>query len=598
MSSSNRLTDAQKAQLDSFLSTLQPEQLAWVEGYVAGLSKSGAVKKPSGISINPEAIRVASQNPSLTILFGTHTGRSEGIARDLSKKAISAGLSTSVYNMQDYNTKQLKSEKNVAIIVSTHGEGDPPVQAEDFWAFVKGKRAPKMDGVQFSVLALGDKSYEKFCQTGVDIDEAFRKNGATPILPVVKCDVDFETEAEEWTQKLIDELSSVAVTNGQPVVLDDAPEVEESQYTKTNPFYATILDKVVLNGAGSSKEVMHIELSLEGSGLHYHPGDAIGIYTDNPPELVEGIVAKTAFSAHEEVEVKAGKVTFEQALRNHVEITVLNRDVLNQFAELTQSEDLKTLLGDREKLNAYLYGHDLLDLIVHFPGKFKAQELVNILRKLPPRMYSISSSEDYVPEEVHITVAAVRYEKYNRQRKGAASTFLADRSNVDDQVPVFIDHNPNFKLPENTNTPIIMVGPGTGIAPFRSFLQQSEVDDRHGRSWLFFGDQHFFTDFLYQVEWQKWLKTGHLEKLSVAFSRDQEEKIYVQHRMYENKAELYKWLEKGAIIYVCGDMKHMAKDVESTLVKIVQEEGSRSESEAKEYIKNLHKQKRYQLDVY
>lgn len=598
MSSNNRLTDAQKAQLDSFLSTLQPEQLAWVEGYVAGLSTGRPGKKTGGISLSPNEIRVAPKNPALTILYGTHTGRSEGIARNLSKKAISAGVSTSVFNMQDYNTKQLKKEQNVAIIVSTHGEGDPPVQAEDFWDFVRGKRAPKLDGTNFSVLALGDKSYEKFCQTGVDIDEAFRKNGANPILPIVKCDVDFESDAEDWTKNLIEELSNQGMTNGQPVVLDDDPVIEESKYSKTNPFYATILDKVVLNGAGSSKEVMHIELSLEDSGLHYHPGDSIGIYTDNPPELVDEIVAKAGFSAHEEVEVKAGKITFEQALRNHLEITVLNRDVLKQYAELTKSEELLALLGDRDKLNAYLYGHDLLDLIVQFPGEITAQQLVNILRKLPPRMYSISSSEEFVPEEVHITVAAVRYEKYNRKRKGAASTFLADRCEVDDQVPVFIDHNPNFKLPENTNTPVIMVGPGTGIAPFRSFLQQSEMDDRHGRSWLFFGDQHFFTDFLYQVEWQKWLKTGHLEKLDVAFSRDQDEKVYVQHRMYENKTDLFKWLEKGAIVYVCGDMKHMAKDVENTLVKIIQEEGKQTEKEAKDYIKNLHKQKRYQLDVY
>lgn len=598
MSSINRLTDAQKAQLDSFLGTLLPEQLTWVEGYIAGISQGKSQKRTSGISINPSALRVASENPSLTILYGTHTGRSETLARELSKKAISAGLSTTVSNMQDYNTKKIKSEKNIAVIVSTHGEGDPPVQAEDFWGYVRGKRAPKMEGINFSVLALGDKSYEKFCQTGVDIDESFRKHGAKAILPIVKCDVDFETEAEEWSKNLIEELSRQGLNTGQPVQLDDEPVIEESKYSKTNPFYATILDKVTLNGKGSDKEVLHLELSLEGSGLHYHPGDAIGIYCNNPPELVENIIAKTGFSANDEVEVKAGKISFEKALINHLEITVLNRDVIKQYAYLINSEELKTMMTDRDTLKAYLFGHDILDLIVQYPGKFTPQELVNILRKLPPRMYSISSSEAYVPEEVHITVAAVRFEKYKRKRVGAASTFLADRSDVDEQIPVFIDHNPNFKLPENTNTPIIMVGPGTGIAPFRAFLQQSEADDRHGRSWLFFGDQHFFTDFLYQVEWQKWLKTGHLEKLHVAFSRDQEEKVYVQHKIYENKVEFFKWLEKGAIVYVCGDMKRMAKDVENTIVKVIMEEGNRTESEAKEYLKNLHKQRRYQLDVY
>lgn len=596
MSSNNRLSDAQQAQLDSLISTLQPGQIAWIEGYLSGLSK--AKTNGSTTTFDASSLRMVSANPSLTILFGTHTGRSETIARQLSKKAIEAGITTVVTNMQDYNTKALSKEKNIAVIVSTHGEGDPPVQAEDFWEFIRGKRAPKLDGIHTAVLALGDKSYEKFCQTGIEIDEAFRKLGAKPIIPVLPCDVDFEEDANTWINSVVNEIAKTAASAQSTQITTEVPTTETSSYSKTNPYYATVLEKINLSGKGSNKEVYHIELSLEGSGLHYQPGDSIGIYSDNPPELVQQIISKTGFSSSDEVEVKAGKVTFEQALRNHVEITVLNRDVLKKYAELINSEELKLLLTNRDELNAYLYGHDLLDLITSYKGTYSAQELINSLRKLPPRMYSISSSEKFTPDEVHITVAIVRFEKYNRVRHGAASTFLSDRIDIDENVPVFIDHNPMFKLPENTNTPIIMVGPGTGVAPFRAFMQQREAENIIGKSWLFFGDQHFFTDFSYQTEWQKWLKTGNLEKLSVAFSRDQEQKIYVQHRMYEQKQELYKWLEKGANIYICGDMKRMAKDVEQTLTKIIQEEGKRSEEQARDYIKQLYKQKRYQLDVY
>ncbi len=600
MSSKNRLSETQQDQLDNLIGSLQQEQLAFVEGYISGFNraKQNGFPKAGAPSIDPSALRLVSSNPSLTILYGTHTGRSETVARKLSQKAVAAGISTVVTNMADYNTKSLKNEKNIAVIVSTHGEGDPPVQAEDFWEFIRGKRAPKLEGVQTAVLALGDKSYEKYCQTGIDIDEAFQKLGAHALLPIVKCDVDFEEEAESWTSHLVEELVKAGLNTEQPVNIQPEEAIEESQYSKTNPYYATVLEKIKLSGQGSEKEIYHIELSLEDSGLHYQPGDSIGIYSDNPPVLVNHILERVGFAPSETVTIKAGEVSIEKALRNHVEITVLNRDVLTQYAELIQSEDLKALVADRKQLSEYLYGHDLLDVITTYPGTFTAQQLVDILRTLPPRMYSISSSEDYVPEEVHITVAAVRYEKYDRERHGAASTFLSDRIKIDEQIPVFIDKNPMFKLPEDPNVPVIMVGPGTGVAPFRAFLQQREADNLSGKTWLFFGEQRFFTDFSYQTDWQKWLKKGTLEKLSVAFSRDQDEKIYVQHRIYENKKEVYQWLEKGAYFYICGDMKHMAKDVESTLIRIVSEEGNMTETDAKKFIRDLHKQKRYQLDVY
>ncbi len=360
---------------------------------------------------------------------------------------------------------------------------------------------------------------------------------------------------------------------------------------------ATVLEKVKITGADSDKEVYHLELSLEGSGLEYEPGDSVGIFTKNPDVLVEQILEKTGFDPEQKVDIGEEEYTIKDALTYHLEITILTFDLLRKYQEKTQNTELLKLINDDKLSDDYLYGHDVLDLIEDFPYDWNANKLVQVLRPIPPRLYSISSSMESVGEEVHATVSVVRYERKNRLRNGACSSYLADSVEIEEQVPIYIDKNPSFKLPAN-GSKVIMVGAGTGVAPYRAFMQHRESLGIKGESWLFFGDRRFSADFLYQTEWQKLLKSEYLSKMDVAFSRDQEEKIYVQHKLKENQKELFEWIENGAHFYLCGDMKYMAKDVNKTLLEIIQAQGGVSEEQAEKYVKNLKREKRFQTDVY
>jgi len=336
---------------------------------------------------------------------------------------------------------------------------------------------------------------------------------------------------------------------------------------------------------------------LEGSGLSYEPGDSVGVFTNNPHSLVDQIIKKTGLDPEQMVDVAAGEVSVKEAITYHLEITVLTYDLVRKYQEKTQNKKLEKLLSDDQLMDDYLYGHDLLDLIEEYPFEWNANKLVEILRPLPPRLYSISSSQKSVEDELHATISVVRYEKRNRERLGACSSHLAHDIDLYDEVPVYIDKNPGFKLPPN-GSKIIMVGAGTGVAPYRAFMQQRESLGQKGNTWLFFGDRHFKSDFLYQTEWQKLLKTKHLEKLNVAFSRDQKEKVYVQHKLQDNQEEVFDWIEGGAYFYLCGDMKNMAKDVNKTLLEIIQTQGGVSKEKAAAYFKQLKREKRFQTDVY
>ena len=378
-------------------------------------------------------------------------------------------------------------------------------------------------------------------------------------------------------------------------------ESPTSQYSKSHPFKAEVLEQFVLNGRGSEKEVHHLELSLEESGLIYEPGDALGVLPSNDPDMVDEVMAATGLSGDVEVETWDGPLTLHQALTSHYEITTLTRPILKKWAEVTDAKDLSALFDDgkRDELNEFLYGRELIDILLSHSAKGLAPaDFLALLRKLPPRLYSIASSLKANPEEVHLTVGATRYTSHGRDRKGVASIYLADRIEADGTVPVYVDNNKNFKLPSDPSTPIIMVGPGTGVAPFRAFVQERAETGATGDNWLFFGDQHFNTDFYYQTEWQRFLKDGVLSKLDVAFSRDQADKVYVQHRMQEQSEALYDWMERGAHFYVCGDEKHMAHDVHDTLIQIFADHGGTSRDEAEEKVKQLQKDKRYQRDVY
>lgn len=585
----NPLNEKQIGALEQLTNSITREQLLWINGYFQGLLVSAG-------NVQTTPVTNQANKKQLKILFGTHTGRSKAIATVLAKTLSGKGVEANVQALDEYKVRQLGAEKNVVFIVSTHGEGEPPAMAEEFYGFITGKRAPKLTDLNYSVVALGDKSYKHFCKTGVDIDSALQNLGAKSILPVLTLDVDLEDDAERWINQFTEIFSeaSESSSSAQPATL----ALKSDTYSRKNPFKATVIDKVRITGRTSDKEVYHVELSLEGSGITYEPGDSVGIWANNPPQLVDEIINQQGFSGEENVQLKDEIFSLREVLTERLEITILNREVIQKYLEKTQNTELLKVVENEELLDKYLYGNDILDLLLEFPFQFSAQDLVEVLRNFPPRLYSISSSQDAVGDEVHITVATVRYSHKGRNRGGACSTYLADRIEVDSEVSIFIEKNPAFKLPEKHETPVILIGAGTGVAPFRSFLQHREANNVKGKTWLFFGERRFHSDFLYQLEWQKLLKDGFLERIDVAFSRDQEQKVYVQHRLFEKQQEVFQWLNKGAHIYLCGDMKQMARDVQETLLRIFEIQGGMTPEKAMEYIKALKKEKRLQLDVY
>ena len=579
--------------LNRLLPTFTESQKVWLSGYLAG-----AASPLDSVLGAPNQEGTASKE--VTILYGSQTGNAQGLAKKASKSLENKGFQVTVSSMNDFKPNNIKKVKNLLILVSTHGEGDPPDNAITFHEFIHGKRAPKLDELNFSVLSLGDSSYEFFCQTGKQFDARLEELGGTRLYPRFDCDLDYDEPAAEWLAGVISSLGEAK--SGSPALTQAAAtQTVESTYSRTNPFRAEVLDNINLNGRGSNKETRHLELSLEGSGLSFEPGDSLGIYPENDLTLVDQLLEELKWNPEESVTInKQGDVlSLKDALITYYEITTLTKPLLEKAAKLSANNDLQELVINSENLKAYLEGHDLLDVVREFgPWNSSPQEFVSILRKMPARLYSIASSLSANPDEVHLTIGAVRYHANGRDRKGVCSIFAADRLQSGDSVPIYIQHNENFKLPANPETPIIMVGPGTGVAPFRSFMQEREESGAEGKSWMFFGDQHFVTDFLYQTEWQKWLKDGVLTKMDVAFSRDTAEKVYVQHRMLEQSKELFKWLQEGASVYICGDEKHMAHDVHQTLIQIIEQEGSLSREDAEAYLADMQQQKRYQRDVY
>jgi sulfite reductase (NADPH) flavoprotein alpha-component len=593
--------------LNRLLPTLTETQRIWLNGYLSALQGSAAMTT-SGAAPLASLTTLAANAPviskEVTVLFGSQTGKSQGLAKKMSKKLEERGFQVTLSSMGDFKPNGLKKVQNLLILVSTHGEGEPPDNAITFYEFLHSKRAPQLEDLRYSVLSLGDTSYELFCQTGKDFDKRLEELGAKRLTPRVDCDVDFDEPAAEWMNQVVSSLSDSSVVSAIAGETGAAVENEtESEYSRTNPFQAEVLENLNLNGRGSDRETRHLEISLEGSNLQYEPGDCLGIYPENHPRLVDELIDAMGWKADELVSINKNgeKRPLREALLRKYEITVLTKPLLEQAAKLTSSNGLQELLaaGREQDLKMYLIGRDLLDLVKDYSLKgVPANEFVSILRKIPARLYSIASSSKAFPDEVHVTVRSVRYETQGRERYGVCSVQLAERIKPGEMLPVYIQNNPNFKLPDNPETPIIMIGPGTGVAPFRAFLGEREESGASGNTWLFYGDQHFSTDFLYQVEWQKWLKDGVLTRMDVAFSRDTDKKVYVQHRMLEKSAELYKWLQEGACVYVCGDEKKMAHDVHATLATIIEQEGNFSSEEAAEYLTRMQQQKRYQRDVY
>lgn len=516
------------------------EQRAWLNGFLAGVLNRGGAPGESPTE----------SKRSLLIAFGSQSGNAESLAKRLAREASGRGFTARAAGLDSLQPADFIKDKNVLLITSTWGEGEMPDNAVSFWDSInQNGSSPKLDGVQFSVLALGDKNYgETFCLAGRKLDERLAELGATRIVDRVDCDVDFDDLANEWSANAFSILGASKSS--------DAPDTSDNAWSKKNPFQAKLLENTPLNAPGSSKDTRHISFSLEGSGLSYEVGDALGVFVQNCPEVVDSVITAHGFDPNSSV----GSKTLREALRSDFEI----RHLLGKSAE---------------------------------PGLPLKLFLEN-LRKLQPRLYSIASSLKAHPEEVHLCIAAVRYQTDGVPHKGVASTFLADRLALGDTTGIYFHAANHFRLPADLNKPVIMVGPGTGIAPFRAFLEEREATGAPGKNWLFFGDQKRATDFLYHDQIIGWMQKGHLTRLDTAFSRDQDEKIYVQTRMLQAASELWQWLEEGAYFYVCGDAKRMAKDVDEALHSIIQTAGGKSADEAAAYVAQMKKEKRYARDVY
>ncbi|MBL0520471.1 MULTISPECIES: assimilatory sulfite reductase (NADPH) flavoprotein subunit [Aeromonas] len=584
------LSDEQQRQLSQALSTLNTQQLAWVSGYLYGLSQSGQ---------QPVATSTAAVAPggNLTILYGSQTGNAKGVASAIKAQAEARGLPVTLTSMADYKPKQLKKETHLLVVVSTYGEGEPPESAVDLYEQLKKGKVGKLEGLKFAVLGLGDSSYEFFCQTGKDFDSLLTKAGADRVHELASLDVDYQDAAKAWGEQALNAIAAPlsAGPAGSSVASAVQQAVGHSQYSKENPFPARLSVNQKITGRDSTKDIRHIEISLEESDIRYQPGDALGIWFDNDADLVGEVLALAHLSGDE----ATARGSLREVLSRELELTRLHGGFITGLAEISDNAALKDLAGDKAQVNALVASAQVVDVLKRFPTALTAEQLISLLRPLTPRLYSIASSQSEVEEEVHLTVGVVRYpQEDGTVRSGAASSYLADRLPEDAEVRVFVEHNDNFRLPQNPDTPVIMVGPGTGIAPFRAFLQEREAQGAEGKNWLFFGNPHFTQDFLYQVEWQRYVKSGLLSKISLAFSRDQANKIYVQDRLREAGLELYQWLEAGAHFYVCGDANHMAKDVQEALLDVIAEHGQKSREEAEEYLSELRRAKRYQRDVY
>jgi sulfite reductase (NADPH) flavoprotein alpha-component len=593
---SSSLDANQLVLLQQATSSYSSLQLAWASGYLAAKSEQGQVSQVNvATAVAPAKI--------LTILYASQTGNAKGVASQVEQSASAAGIKVKLVNISDFKAKSLKNETHIIIVASTNGEGEPPDDAIEFHEFLLGKKAPKLPNLSYSVLALGDSSYEFFCQTGKDFDERLQALGAKQVLPRVDCDVDYDSDSESWTVKVVETLKeelTQADTALAPVI--DLPVATVSQYSKQNPLEAEFLLSQKITGRDSAKDVRHIEIDLGESGLTYQTGDALGVYFENNAALVVELLATLNFTGDEDVSLKVNgeQQTFllKDALKKQLEITQTAPAFIEFWAKASDDESLLAIAADKHTAREYASNHQIVDVVSTASAEISAQTFVDALRKMTPRLYSIASAQAEVEEEVHLTVGIVAYEYNDKQRFGGASHFLAEGIEEGQTVRVFVEHNDNFRLPQDNNAPVIMIGPGTGVAPFRAFMQQREADEASGDNWMFFGDQTFTQDFLYQVEWQNYLKSGLLTRMDVAFSRDQVEKIYVQNRLKEQAKDVFAWLERGAHIYICGDANRMAKDVHQTLLEIIAEQGQLSGEQAEQYLKDLRSNKRYQKDVY
>jgi sulfite reductase (NADPH) flavoprotein alpha-component len=581
------------AQLNALAGGLSSTQQAWVGGYFTGLSAQGA-----GAAL-PGGAPAAGPDHTLTILYGSQTGHARSVAEELNEAAREAGINTELISTRKFKPKQLKNTKYLLLIISTQGEGEPPDDAILLWEHLNSTKAPKLNDLQFAVLALGDSSYEFYCKTGKDFDGRFEELGGKRLLDRVDLDVDFDDGADAWIPTAVAAMKDIIPDNPAPLAAPAFGAASTAvHYSRKKPLRTRLLTCQKITGRNSDKDIRHLEIDIEDSGLTYQPGDSLGIWFRNDEALVDELLHLLQLDPATTVHVNEEPKAIKDALMENYELTLLHPPFVTDYAALTEREALQQIAAQTESLRDYADTRQIIDVIREYPAAVPAEEFLSLLRKLTPRLYSIASSQTEVEDEVHLTIAVVEYEAHGHAHQGGASGYLGHRLNEGEEVLIYVETNDNFRLPENPATPIIMIGPGTGVAPFRAFVQERAAQEATGDNWLFFGNPHFTEDFLYQTEWQDFLEDGLLTKVDLAFSRDQDHKIYVQHRITEQAHELWNWLQRDAHIYVCGDEKRMAHDVHQALLGVVREAGGYSEDEAENYLVELRKQGRYQKDVY
>ncbi len=572
-----------------------PEQRAWLNGFLAGIfsvADQVPVKAPAPV------LKVA-------VLFATQSGTSERLAKKLVKELKQHGHAPELASLDSYTTASLAEQTHALVLASTYGEGDPPDGAQSFAESIYLLSAPRLDNLRYAVFALGDTSYEHFCKFGADLDARFYALGGTRLCDRADSGVEVDAPFEQWKCAVLANLSEIPDGSASSPASSPSTEIVGSKpqlHTRENPYLAEVIEKRPLTHEISSKLTVHVSISLAESEVHYEAGDACGVFAQNDPALVEEILALTNFCPEAKVVLpKLGAITLSDALTHHLQPSRLTRKMVQAYAAIGDCGKLDHLLAPeaQQQLDEYMYDRSLIDLIEDCPGLIVSpDQLIDVLPKLSTRLYSISSSPAFHAGELHTTVAVVRYRSHNRDRGGVCSTMLSDRTPLGARVPIYIQPNKKFRLPTDNTAPIIMIGPGTGIAPFRSFLHERRAFGATGRNWLFFGERSSATDFLYRDELEGMHNDGHLSRLDTAFSRDQDHKVYVQDRMIEAGAEFWKWLKDGASIYVCGDASRMAKDVDAALHRVIEQHGNKDAESAQEFVQDLQEQNRYHRDVY
>ncbi|SUM81629.1 assimilatory sulfite reductase (NADPH) flavoprotein subunit [Staphylococcus saprophyticus] len=614
--------EEQLALINQLLPMLTPEQQHWLSGYLLNPAttsvsdnkadiqenEAGITKTETSTSTDQsvsEPVSASTEPLDVHVLYGTETGNAEEIAETFETKLKSQHLNVHLWDMDDFPRDSLPEVEHLFIICSTQGVGEPPINALDLYDYLHGDDAPQLDQVNFAVLALGDQDFPDFCQAGKDFDHILGQLGANRVADRVDCDFDYEETAEQWITNMLELLTQASSNTNEetPSVENEDVTIEEPQapYSKSNPFQAEVLKNTILTQPEASREVRHLEISLEGYREAYEPGDSLVVIPQNDPVLVNQLIDALNWDAETPIQMNDSDSmrSLKEALTHDFEIAKLTPVLMKNAAELLGNPMLNANIQKSEWVQNYIYGKDVIDLIRDFtPVALEPNMLPQLLRKLPPREYSIASSNKINPNSVHITVRVVKYEAHRRERFGVCSVQLADRTSVGDKLPVYLKKNPNFKFPYDTETPVIMIGAGTGIAPYRAYLQERAYLNLKGEQWLIFGNQNYHHDFLYKDDLEQWLEEGVLSKLDLAFSRETENKIYVQHRIEENSAEFYKWIQAGATIYLCGNKDEMASGVHESLIKVLIKEGNMDETEAEAYLTEMIKNQRYQRDVY